>query len=40
MTIADILLKKGENFRNFEEKLTLDILKKENIIIFWWSFHE
>ena len=34
MTIADIFIKKGENFfRNFEEKLTLDILKKENIII-------
>ena len=34
MKISEIFLKKGENFfRKFEEKITLSILKKRNIVI-------
>ena len=42
MTISDIFQKKGEKFfRNFEEKITLKLLKKIKQFFFrWWSIYK
>ena len=43
MSITDIFEKKGEKFfREFEEKITLKVLKKKRNCCFirWWCFYE